>query len=143
MVVECFHAAESFFADLAFWLQCRPGCNGRVREGKIVENRISPSIHRLTGVLRKIMEKIKDAGERSEWRSACDRITTLSGSVDVWLLQSLEEESVYWLESFHTSRGKQRVTINAAPINIGPILREQLFGKMSSVVLTSATLTTG
>jgi ATP-dependent DNA helicase DinG len=89
-----------------------------------------------------VSEKLPEPNDRIELRSARDRVMALSGDAEVWLAQSLEEESVYWLESAFSGRGRQRISINAAPIDIGPILREQLFNKMSSVVMTSATLAT-
>ena len=48
-----------------------------------------------------------------------------------------EEETVYWM-----SVGGQDATptLNAAPLDVGPILQERLFSKKESVVLTSATL---
>ena len=51
-------------------------------------------------------------------------------------------DSVYWIErSF--SRSRLRITLSAAPIDVGPILREHLFAKVPTVVMTSATLATG
>ena len=48
-----------------------------------------------------------------------------------------EEETVYWM-SLNGQEGA--VTLSAAPLNVGPKLRELLFSKKESVVLTSATL---
>ncbi|MDR1962202.1 MAG: hypothetical protein LBQ50_00285 [Planctomycetaceae bacterium] len=142
-VDECFYAAENFFVDLEFWLKQRPGNNGRIREPGIVNNGLSGSIRKLTERLREVLEQIKNPEERQELRSARDRMITFAGDIDVWLLQGLEDESVYWLESTYSGRGKPRISINAVPLDIGPILRKQLFGKISSVVMTSATLATG
>ena len=35
------------------------------------------------------------------------------------------------------------MTLAAAPLDVGPALREELFGKVPSVIMTSATLTVG
>jgi ATP-dependent DNA helicase DinG len=142
-VEECFYASETFFHDLATWLRQRPGSNGRIREKGIVFNSFSGAVRKLSDKLRDVIDKIKNPEERTELRSAKDRIAVLGGDVDVWLMQSQDEESVYWLESTFTGRGRQRVSINASPIDIGPILREQLFNEIPSVVMTSATLATG
>ena len=40
-------------------------------------------------------------------------------------------------------RGRRRIELAAAPIDVGPILREWLFDKTPTVVLTSATLSIG
>ena len=134
---------ETFFYDLGDWLQKRPGNNGRVRQPDIVSNGLSESIRSLSGKLREIIEKIKNPEERQELRSARDRIQTLGEAVKTWLRQSLEDESVYWLEQHWSARGIPRTTINATPLDVGPILREHLFGKIPSIVMTSATLATG
>ena len=48
-------------------------------------------------------------------------------------------DAVYWVD-----RGMdgERVALHAAPLRVGGVLREALFDRLSSVVLTSATLTT-
>ena len=51
------------------------------------------------------------------------------------------KDSVYWVEST-MSRRFRRVTLAAAPIDVGPILREHLFQKTKTVIMTSATLAT-
>ena len=52
------------------------------------------------------------------------------------------EESVYWIE--HSQRRRfHRVELCASPIDVGPVLREHLFGVVPSVIMTSATLSTG
>ncbi len=55
-----------------------------------------------------------------------------------FLLESNEKAQVYWYER----RGKG-VFVAATPIDVGPILREKLFDKFDTVVLTSATLAVG
>ncbi|MDR2706212.1 MAG: hypothetical protein LBC02_10575 [Planctomycetaceae bacterium] len=142
-VDECYYSAENFFQDLETWLHQRPGGNGRVREARIVNNGISGSIRKLKERLRDLLEQIKNPDERQELRAARERMATLGDNIHIWVIQGLEDESVYWLESTHSGRGKPRISINAVPIDIGPILREQLFGKIPSVVMTSATLSTG
>ena len=55
-----------------------------------------------------------------------------------FLFESNEKNYVYWYER----RGKG-VFVAATPIDVGPILRERLFQKFDTVVLTSATLAVG
>jgi ATP-dependent DNA helicase DinG len=143
VVDECFYAAEYFFQDLEFWLQSHPGSNGRIREPRIINNGLSGSIRKLNEKLRELLEQIKNPDERQELRAARERMAVLAGNIDIWVLQGLEDESVYWLEATHSGRGKLRISINAVPIDIGPILREHLFAKIPSIVMTSATLATG
>ena len=53
------------------------------------------------------------------------------------------EDQVQALETSQTRRGRVRVALVAAPIDIGPTMRKELFEKIPTVVLTSATLSTG
>ena len=55
-----------------------------------------------------------------------------------FLLESNEKNYVYWYE-----RRNKGVFVTATPIDVSQILREHLFEKFESVVMTSATLTVG
>jgi len=48
---------------------------------------------------------------------------------------------VRWIE-ITPSRAGQRITLKQAPVNVATLLRERLFEKLETVILTSATLTT-
>jgi ATP-dependent DNA helicase DinG len=58
-------------------------------------------------------------------------------------MESEEKNTVFWIERRRTGREKLNVSIQATPIDVGPILRECLWSKLDSVVLTSATLAVG
>jgi ATP-dependent DNA helicase DinG len=66
----------------------------------------------------------------------------LAGELTTWHSQQLTG-AVYWIESSWNRRGTPRLTLSAAPVDVGPALREQLFQRTKTVVLTSATLSTG
>jgi ATP-dependent DNA helicase DinG len=72
--------------------------------------------------------------------SAAKRLAGLAQEIDNWLRQTMKD-SVYWAEST-MGRRFRRVTLAAAPIDVGPLLREHLFQKTKSVIMTSATLAT-
>ena len=65
----------------------------------------------------------------------------LADVIEGWLLQR-DKESVHWIEA-ETHRRRPRISLESAPIEVGPILKKELFGKTASVVLTSATLAVG
>ncbi len=60
-----------------------------------------------------------------------------------FVMESEEKNTVFWIERRRTGREKLNVSIQATPIDVGPILRECLWSKLDSVVLTSATLAVG
>jgi ATP-dependent DNA helicase DinG len=60
-----------------------------------------------------------------------------------FVMESEEKNTVFWIERRRTGREKLHVSIQATPIEIGPILRESLWSKLDTAVLTSATLAVG
>ncbi|MFZ5831936.1 MAG: ATP-dependent DNA helicase [Planctomycetota bacterium] len=140
-VLECRHRADNFFADLHDWLRDHPQGNGRVREAGIVKNALSEALQKLRSMLQAEAERTDNAERRQELGSAATRLTSLAAGIHQWLTQA-EKDTVYWLEQSHTRQQLPRITLASAPIDVGPILREELFAKTSSVIMTSATLST-
>ena len=58
-----------------------------------------------------------------------------------FLMESEDKNTVFWIE--RRRGGRERITLQATPIDAGPILRECLWTKLESSVLTSATLAVG
>ena len=82
-----------------------------------------------------------DDGEKLSFTAARDRLRALAGELAHWIEQQTPDD-VYWVESSTTRYGR-KVSLAAAPIDVGPVLREHLFAKTRCVVLTSATLAIG
>ena len=140
-VAESRLRSEELFYDLAEWLERRPGSNGRVLEPNIVQAGFSEALRKLTAKLHTAADSIPEPENRIELSAARGKIAALVGAVDLWLGQK-EPDDVYWLEESRTRRGT-RVTMAAAPVDVGPILREHLFSVIPTVIMTSATLSTG
>ena len=64
----------------------------------------------------------------------------MAKGLEDWNTQKIAE-AVYWVEAVKGRRA-QRISLAATPVDIGPILREHLFGKVPTVITTSATLAT-
>ena len=58
-----------------------------------------------------------------------------------FLMESEDENTVFWIE--RRRGGREKISLQATPIDVGPILRECLWSKLESSVLTSATLAVG
>jgi ATP-dependent DNA helicase DinG len=58
-----------------------------------------------------------------------------------FLMESEDNNTVFWIE--RRRGGREKISIQATPIDVGPILRECLWSKLESSVLTSATLAVG
>ena len=116
--------------------------HGRVRAPLGIDNRLSPLLARLGKQLRRAANDFDGADTRQDFLSNADRLTGLAGELDQWLTQE-QPDSVYWIESSESRQGYLRVQLSAAPIDVGPVLRDQLFNRVRSVILTSATLSIG
>jgi len=139
-VLECRHRQRVFFDSLGEWLSAQPGQSGRVRTPGIVANPLSEGLARLGTLVRQSGEQIDEPAEQQDFTAAANRLDALAEGIDQWLVQQLPE-SVYWIDSQRGKRGP-RITLAAAPVQVGPILRDELFAKVPSVIMTSATLAT-
>ena len=139
-VDDCRFRAEEFFASLADWLEARPGSSGRVFERKIVKNGLSEGLARLRDALRNASDSLEDPARRQEYVAARNRVDSFLTELENWLGQS-EEGFVYWLEKTR-SRGRTKIVMKSAPVDVAPILHKTLFSVVPTVVAASATLTT-
>lgn len=137
-VLECRFAADAFFESAQEWRNRHASGNGRVRQAEAFHNTLTPALLKLAKLVRRVGDHLNEAEEKQDVASAAERLTALGGSVDAWCKQALAG-GVYWIE---TSRGRRpRTVLNAAPLDVGQLLREHLFQQVPSVVMTSATLT--
>jgi ATP-dependent DNA helicase DinG len=60
-----------------------------------------------------------------------------------FLMESEDKNTVFWIERRRGGREKLNISMQATPIDVGPILRECLWSKLETAVLTSATLAVG
>jgi ATP-dependent DNA helicase DinG len=147
-VIQCRIRADDLFNDILAWVARTNQTNNRsttttrVKTPGIVSNTLSPTLDKLSQLVRQFAENMKDAAEKQDFVSSADRLTALSAQLETWRLQEMEG-GVYWVESSFNRFGKQNVKLMAAPIDIGPALRENLFNKTDCCVLTSATLAIG
>jgi ATP-dependent DNA helicase DinG len=146
-LVECqqmvntlrYHTPD-FFDDLREWLQHHGSTNGRVRAIPEISNNLSPQLTQLAMSIAVYADKLESEEQRIELTSVADRCNTLAAALTHWLTQSLPD-SVYWMEV--GGRRGQSIKLVCAPIDVGPVLRDELFNKVSTAILTSATLAVG
>src|SRR4051812_33951306 len=133
-------AASQFFADLAAWRDQQARGTGRVREPHVVRDPLSEELIKMASELNRLAGAMKSDEEKIELTAVAERCAGVALSVRQWLDQSLDGQ-VYWLET----RGErtQRLALASAPVEVGPALREQLYDKVPTVILTSATLSAG
>jgi ATP-dependent DNA helicase DinG len=141
-VVRCRDAAEAFFGDVERWRIRHGGSNGRVRQPATLNNSLSPALGALARMVKTFAGGLSDEAEQKDYISAHDRLAALAGDLEQWRTQAVND-AVYWVESSPSRYGAPRIRLAAAPIDVGPALREQLFDQVPTVVLTSATLAIG
>lgn len=132
-------ASTQFFDHIAWWHDHHGRSNGRVHQPDVVPNELSPLLDELVLHLKSLLVTLKNEEEITELTTLIGRVTGLSDTIRAIISQSVEN-CVYWFEV--SKRTPRRVSLHAAPIDVAEGLRRELFGKVSSVVLTSATLAT-
>jgi ATP-dependent DNA helicase DinG len=60
-----------------------------------------------------------------------------------FVLEHEDPNTVFWIERRRAGREKQHVSLQATPIDVAPVLREALWAKLDTAILTSATLAVG
>ena len=74
----------------------------------------------------------------NEMRAVARRLQTAGDGLRRALAPPADDDSVRWVEV----RGRERsVAVSSVPLDLAPILREDLFRRLDSVIVTSATLT--
>ncbi|HKB41224.1 MAG TPA: LAGLIDADG family homing endonuclease, partial [Gemmataceae bacterium] len=144
------NCAEQFFHDVLAWVARQPrggprsaqrpaSDSVRVREPNIVGDPLSEELRKLATRISDLSAKL-DEELKIEFSAVADRCLVLAQEVVRWLAQDLEGQ-VYWIET--SGESGQRLALVSAPIDVGPALREALYQRVPSVILTSATLSIG
>ncbi len=144
-------AGERFFRAVLDWAQRQPRSDRRApprgvasdtvraREPHVVPDHLGEELEKLASHVLEAGENLDDE-QRIELTSLADRARQLAASVRQWLGQELEGQ-VYWVES--SGGATPRIDLASAPVEVGPALRELLYERVPTVVMTSATLSAG
>ncbi|TVQ61398.1 MAG: DEAD/DEAH box helicase [Phycisphaerales bacterium] len=119
----------------------------RVHEPDAVENDVTHAFRALALRLKTLREYAAREEDRYELNAYAERAGAIAVEAEALVSQRVEG-CVYWIE---TSRGGEgtlpgvgvRLTLACSPVEVGPLLRENLFDADVSVVLASATLASG
>ena len=137
------HAARSaglrFFDDVADWQSRRGTGNGRLRGPIPVTDVLGEELRKLATLVNAGADQVDEEDQKIELEAMAARVDALADTLSRWLGQA-DTGSVHWVEAEDPRR---RITLASAPLDIGPTLRKDLFGRVPTVILTSATLSVG
>ncbi len=122
--------AENFFLNLQDLLRHDPVL--RVRKPGIVPDILSDQLALLKDALLGL--RVDSFEEEQDVKAFAGRAAAMAAAIRHNLEQK-QDSTVYWAE-----RENRRLRLVASPIDIAATLREHLFGKLDTAVLTSATL---
>ena len=138
-------AARDFFDEVLVLSQTEEAAGGRVHRSGAVDNPLTPAMNDLVIRLRSLRDEVTSEPDRFELNAYAERAAAIADAAEVLVDQTVDG-CCYWIEAGRSgderSRRHTSVTIACSPIEVGPLLKEHLFAKEHSVVLTSATLAT-
>jgi ATP-dependent DNA helicase DinG len=140
LVREADGAANAFFKRVQTWYEVeRETGNGRCRP-HFIDDTVSPALAELKKRLDMLSEEGTDEDQKFELARSADQCHALTLDLADFLAQK-RTDRVYWVETDDSRR--QTIRLRAAPLDVGPDVRHCLFEKYKSVIVTSATLSTG
>jgi ATP-dependent DNA helicase DinG len=134
-------AAQAFFEDIQAWQDRNGASNGRLRKPVPLADTVGEELRKLATSIGNATEQIEAEEQRVELVAAQEKCESLAMSLSSWLSQAIPD-SVYWIDQDGASQ-RRRVILACAPLEVGPILRQDLFDRVPSCILTSATLSVG
>lgn len=139
---EVLERAEDFFDEVVGAVEFgKFSKEFRVREPDLVENCLGEALREFWGVIEAAAEKLdKESSVRKELMEGARKMREVHAGVRLFLDQT-DEESVYWVQK--GGRDGDLISLHSAPINVADRLRELMFGKGRTCILTSATLSAG
>jgi ATP-dependent DNA helicase DinG len=140
LAAELVDEVDRFFAVVESKSDFRKGREFRVRVPDFVPDTITGRLTALQARLADVIKRADDEFLKAELQELGRRIRDTRDCIAIFLEQSAREH-VYWVE--RTGKTAQFLSLNAAPIDIAPVLRRMIFREDCSCVMTSATLSVG
>ena len=131
---------DAFFRAIDERCDFRKGREVRIRAVDFVPDTISGRLVALQARVSEVVKRTEDEFLKAELQELGRRIHDARVGIVTFLEQGAEGY-VYWVE--RTGKTAQFLTLNAAPIDIAPVLRRMIFRDDCSCVMTSATLAVG
>ena len=141
-VIRARRVAEDFFSSVYHAVARRGDGPWRIASPDLVPDTLGEVLLALGRKLRSASDRLSNPAERQDFQSQADRLTAQAGAVRTWLEQT-EPGSVWWVEARQGRRSLPSIKLASAPIDVSGVLRRELFDRVGSVILTSATIAVG
>ncbi|MBM4024274.1 MAG: DEAD/DEAH box helicase [Planctomycetes bacterium] len=140
LVREVDGAVNAFFKKVQAWYDAeRDKGNGRCPP-RFIDDTVSPALTELKKRLDTLSSEGEDEDQKFELARAADHCAVLLGDLAGFLSQE-QKDRIYWVEA--EGEVRRTIRLRAAPLDVGPEVQRCLFANYKSVILTSATLSTG
>jgi ATP-dependent DNA helicase DinG len=131
---------EKFFDVVESKSDFRKGREFRVRDIDFAPDTITGRLVALQARVAEVVKRADDEILKAELQEFARRIRDARDGIAIFLEQAAPQH-VYWVE--RTGKAAQFLSLNAAPIDLAPVLRRMLFRENCCCVMTSATLAVG
>jgi len=111
----------------------------RIRRPDLVQDMVTLPLQRVREEVSALIKASDDKDTGQELVECNRRLAELREEVAMFLSQSAAGH-VYWVE--RAGKAQKNLALNAAPIDVADFLRRRLFGSDTSIIMTSATLST-
>jgi ATP-dependent DNA helicase DinG len=136
-------ACKAFFNALMDWQQSNGSAGGRIRQANPVEDTLSGPLDGLAEAIQAVRSEADSEDDRAELHAWAMRSAGLATGVRRLLAQDVPG-AVYALDGVEPVAGRgPRPALKCTVVEVAPILERMLFGGGTSVVMTSATLSSG
>src|SRR5436309_11272633 len=124
LAAELIDDVEKFFAAVDSKSNFRKGREFRVRDVEFVPDTITARLTALQARVADVVKRANDEMLKAELQEFGRRIRDARDGISIFLEQSAPEH-VYWVE--RTGKTERFLALNAAPIDLAPVLRRMLF----------------
>src|SRR5216110_648711 len=140
LAAELIDHLEKFFDAVELKSDFRKGREFRVRDVELVPDTITARLTALQARVADVVKRADDEILKAELQEFGRRIRDARDGISIFLEQSALEH-VYWVE--RTGKTERFLALNAAPVDLAPVLRRMLFRENCCCIMTSATLAVG
>src|SRR5438552_15821081 len=140
LAAEFVSEIDRFFQSIDQRCDFRKGREYRIHGPDLVPDTISGRLVALQARITEVVKRQDDEIIKAELQELGRRVADVRSGIADFLGQTAPDH-VYWVE--RTGKAAQFLTLNAAPVDMAPVLRRLLFRDRRTCIMTSATLSVG